>query len=87
VVFLPAPFEKNFKDKLTSLPCEKAKHSTTDLWEEVMVDTHLEMPIHLVQDRTFESAVRLVWEYCVQPSGQNWTIGHRPSAPARMPTV
>ncbi len=78
VVFLPTPFAKNFKDKLTSLPCENSTHSTTDLWEEAVLDTHLEMPIRLTQDRTFVSAVRLVWEYCVQPSGQNWTIEYRP---------
>ena len=77
IVFLPSVLESNYKDKLTSLPGESSY--TPHLWREANADTKLEMPIRLAQDRTYPDAVRLVWEYCVQPSGQNWTIEYSPA--------
>ena len=77
IVFLPSVLESKYKDKLTSLPGETSY--TPHLWKEAQVSTKLEMPITLKQDRTYEGAVRLVWEYCVQPSGQNWTVEYSPA--------
>ena len=77
IVFLPDVLESKYKDKLTSLPGETGY--TPHLWREAQVSTKLEMPIKLDQDRSYDGAVRLVWEYCVQPSGQNWTIEYSPA--------
>ncbi len=79
VVFLPFMLVDKCKNKLTELPQQVDTHTIHDLWEEATVSTKLYMPIVLSQDRTYDKAVRLVWKYCVQPSGQNWVIEHSPA--------
>ncbi len=79
VVFLPSMIVEKCKDKLTELPQQLSQHNKMDLWEETTTSTKLEMPIELTQDRSYDKAVRLVWKYCVQPSGQNWTIEYSPA--------
>ncbi len=76
VVFLPSVISNTFKNSLVTLPAQP--DSKYDLWRERSVNTTLEMPIKLAQDRTFTTAVRLVWEYCIEPTGQNWTIEFSP---------
>ena len=85
VVFLPKLLEKNYKDKLTSLPHEN-NHSPY-LWKEAASDTRLDMPIKLAQDRSCQDAVRLVWEYCVKPDGQSWTIESSPAGENKWRTL
>ena len=81
VIFLPDVLKNKFKDHLTDkFPGDDIGLKDAErLWKEVKVSTKLEMPIRLAQDRTYLDAVHLVWEYCVQPSGQNWTIEYSPA--------
>ena len=81
VIFLPDVLKNKFKDHLTDkFPGDDIGLKEAErLWKEVKVSTKLEMPIRLAQDRTYLDAVHLVWEYCVQPSGQNWTIEYSPA--------
>ena len=79
VVFLPDILEEKYKDKLVTLPGQSDSHSTNDLWDERTVSTLMEVPIKLTQDRSFDSAVRLVWEYNIQLKGLDWRIDYRPS--------
>ena len=74
VVFLPNVLESGYNKKLASLPGHSKDADYYPLYKEKLVSTKLEMPIELKQDRTYDQAVRLVWDYCVEPSGQNWTI-------------
>jgi hypothetical protein len=74
VVFLPNVLESDYSSKLASLPGHSKDADYYPLYKEKLVSTKLEMPIELKQDRTYDQAVRLVWDYCVEPSGQNWTI-------------
>ena len=74
VVFLPSLVVNKYKDQLASMPS-----GMSGLWTEKVASTKLEQPIKLWQDRTYETAVRLKWEYCIQPSGQIWTIEYRPA--------
>ena len=74
ILFLPDLLKSKYQDKLANIPSQSSQ-----LWYDVASSTALEMPIKLSQDRTYADAVRLVWEYCVQPSGQNWTIEYSPA--------
>ena len=74
VVFLPTVLESGYNSKLASLPGHSKDADYYPLYKEKLASTKLEMPIELKQDRTYDQAVRLVWNYCVEPSGQNWTI-------------
>ena len=77
VIFLPALLEADFKDRLADLPGQAPSHSSSDLWEEQTVSTLMEVPIRLSQDRTFERAVRLVWDYNIQLKDLAWRIERR----------
>ena len=79
VIFLPDILADKYKDQLTSGMLSAQGILIANFWLEKQVSTKLEMPIKLSQDRTYEGAVRLVWEYCVQPTGQNWTIEFSPA--------
>ena len=74
VVFLPQLLKSTFADKLVNLPGE-----IFDLWEEASVETTMEVPIELAQDRTCDTSVRLVWDYCVKGTGYDWSIDYRPA--------
>lgn len=80
VIFLPSIIDEEFKYNLDEpLPCDNSRYGDgAMLWKEAAQSTKLEMPIKLSQDRTYIDAVRLTWEYCVQPSGQNWTVEYSP---------
>ena len=78
VVFLPALIEDKCKENLVDLPCQGPSHSSNDLWEETEASTLMEVPIKLSQDRSYENAVRLVWEYNVRLKGLDWRIYWRP---------
>ena len=78
VIFLPTILENKYKENLADLPGQSSSHSSNDLWEEKTVSTLMEVPIKLSQDRTYEKAVRLVWEYNVQLKGLDWRINWRP---------
>ena len=79
VIFLPSPLEDTYKDNLVSGVLNTPERFVDNFWIEKGVSTKLEMPIKLWQDRTVETAVHLVWEYCIQPTGQNWTIECSPA--------
>ncbi len=79
VIFLPDILSDKYKDQLASGMLAAQGRLIANFWIEAQVSTKLEMPITLKQDRTYDGAVRLVWEYCVQPSGQNWTIEYSPA--------
>ena len=81
VLFIPTLLENKCKDHLTeAIPGENPDYTgSARLWKETALSTKLDMPIRLAQDRTYLTAVHLVWEYCVQPSGQNWTIEYSPA--------
>ena len=79
VVFLPSILEEKYKENLVNLPGQSSSHSSSDLWEELTVSTLMEVPIKLSQDRSYEKAVRLVWEYNIQLKGLDWRIDYRPS--------
>ena len=78
VVFLPSLIENKCKENLADLPGQGSSHSINDLWEESNASTLMEVPIRLTQDRSYEKAVRLIWEYNVQLSGLKWHIYWRP---------
>lgn len=78
VIFLPTLLEGKYKDKLADLPGQSSTHSSNDLWEETLANTLLDVPIKLSQDRSYDKAVRLVWEYNVQLKGLDWSIYWRP---------
>jgi hypothetical protein len=79
VVFLPKLLQENYKDRLTSLPGESDSHTQYDLWEETSVNTKLDVPITLTQDRSDNTGIRLIWDYNVQTSGLDWRIDRRPT--------
>ena len=79
VIFLPSVLENSHHDKLTELPGCARNPQSYSLFMERNVSTMLEMPIKLWQDRTYDQKVRLVWEYCVQPTAQNWIIEYSPA--------
>ena len=68
VVFLPNILVGKYKEKLTQLPGQSSSHTNADLWEEISVNTTVETPVVLSQDRTDESGIHLKWEYCVKPT-------------------
>lgn len=78
VVFLPSFLEEKYKENLVNLPGQSSSHSSSDLWDERTVSTLMEAPIKLSQDRSYEKAVRLVWEYNIQLKGLDWRIDYRP---------
>lgn len=71
--------DKYDKDHLTSGVLANPERLLTNFWIEQQVSTQLEMPIKLTQDRSYDGAVRLKWEYCAAPTGENWTIEYRPA--------
>ena len=77
VVFLPDFLKEKFENKLTELPGEGDVHTKYDLWEEATVNTKMEVPIKLAQDRSDLSGIHLTWEYNVQLSGCEWRIDKR----------
>ena len=80
VIFLPVVLaDKYDKDHLTSGVLANPERLLTNFWIEQQVSTQLEMPIKLTQDRSYDGAVRLKWEYCAAPTGENWTIEYRPA--------
>ena len=79
VIFLPYMLVDKYKTQLASGMLEAQGRLLSNFWVEREQSTALDIPIKLWQDRTYEGAVRLVWEYCVQPSGQNWTIEYSPA--------
>ena len=79
VIFLPAVLEAGYKDNLASGMLADQSRLFHHFWLERQVDTRLEMPINLWQDRSYEGAVRLVWDYCVGPTGKNWEIKYCPA--------
>ena len=79
VIFLPDILSAKYKDQLASGMLAAQGRLIANFWIEQQVNTKLEMPITLDQDRSYDGAVRLVWEYCIQPTGQNWTIEYSPA--------
>ncbi len=79
VIFLPDLLSDQYKDQLASGMLAAQGRLIANFWIEQQVSTKLEMPITLDQDRSYDGAVRLVWEYCIQPTGQNWTIEYSPA--------
>lgn len=79
VIFLPDILSAKYKDQLASGMLAAQGRLIANFWIEQQVNTKLEMPITLDQDRSYDGAVRLVWEYCIQPAGQNWTIEYSPA--------
>ena len=80
VIFLPVVLaDKYDKDHLASGVLANPERLLTNFWLEKQVNTTLEMPIKLTQDRSYDGAVRLKWEYCAAPTGENWTIEYRPA--------
>ena len=79
VIFLPYMLVDKYKSQLASGMLEAQGRLLSNFWVEREQSTALDIPIKLWQDRTYEGAVRLVWEYCIQPSGQNWTIEYSPA--------
>ncbi len=77
VVFLPDILEGTYADKLTQIPRRDGPHNSNDLYEESVIATMLDVPIRLSQDRTYESGIKLTWEYSVQKSGCEWRIDKR----------
>ena len=76
VIFLPDILESKYKDKLASLPGSQSK-GDYNLWLEAEVNTKLSAQVKLSHDKTYTSAVRLVWEYDIQASGLEWSIDYR----------
>lgn len=74
VVFLPSLLKDKFADKLTRLPGEGERHTQYDLWEEQTVNTAMEVPIHIAQDRSDDTGIHLTWDYNVQTNGCEWRI-------------
>lgn len=79
VIFLPDILSAKYKDQLASGMLAAQGRLIANFWIEQQVNTKLEMPITLDQDRSYDGAVRLVWEYCIHPTGQNWTIEYSPA--------
>ena len=77
VVFLPDILEDTYADKLTQIPRRDGPHNSNDLYEESAIATMLDVPIRLSQDRTYESGIKLMWEYSVQKTGCEWRIDKR----------
>ena len=78
VIFLPYMLVDKYRTQLASGMLESQGNMLVNFWLEQTVSTELEMPIALRQDMTYKDAVRLMWDYCVEPSGQNWTIEYSP---------
>ena len=77
VVFLPDILVDAYAEKLTQIPRRPGPHNSNDLYEEATISTLLDVPIRLTQDRTFESGIKLSWEYSVQKNGCEWRIDKR----------
>ena len=71
VVFLPDILKEKYKDKIQELPY-------SNLWEEITVNTDLNVPIKLAQDRTNNTGIKLMWEYNVKKTGCEWRIDKHP---------
>ena len=79
VIFLPALLNAKYSENLANIPGQTENENEYNLWSEGRVSSKLEMPIRLRQDRKVESSVHLVWDYCTQPTGSNWTIEYSPA--------
>jgi hypothetical protein len=70
VMFIPEPLLKKYGEKPQEMPF-------ASLWKEQTCEATFQVPIRLVQDRTYSNGVKLDWEYNMQADGGEFRIDRR----------